>query len=74
MFGQPGSPLRYSRALLENQIKSAIGLSDSNALRGVLAKAEHSDLEGRGQKKGGLRADSCQESAVQLLPSGVNST
>ena len=39
--------LRYRRALLENQIKSAISLSDSNALRSVLAKAEHSDLEGR---------------------------
>lgn len=36
----------YRRALLENQIKSAISLSDSHALRSVLAKAEHSDLEG----------------------------
>lgn len=36
----------YRRALLENQIKSAISLSDANALRSVLAKAEHSDLEG----------------------------
>jgi len=35
---------RYRRAMLENQIKNAIALSDPNALRSVLVKAENSEL------------------------------